>query len=51
MTREEFWKWMALCPAQEGYSEESGDFVTWDNGTEARVFFYFDIEETDDETK
>lgn len=48
MTRQEFWEWMALCPAKEG-KEEAGWFVAKDNGTEVRVFFYFDIEETDDE--
>ena len=48
MTREEFWRWMALCPAHEGL-EEAGYFVADDNGTEVRVFFYFDVEEADDD--
>tara|TARA_E500000318_G_scaffold132_1_gene183 strand:- start:188 stop:343 length:156 start_codon:yes stop_codon:yes gene_type:complete len=49
MTRKEFWKWLALCPAPEGYSEDSGYFIAEDNGDEVRVFFYFDIEESDDD--
>ncbi len=48
MTRQECWEWMALCPAKEG-KEEAGWFVAEDNGTEVRVFFWFDSEETDDE--
>ena len=47
MTRKEFWKWMALCPAHEGL-EEAGCFVVEeDGGTEVRVAFYLDIEEGD----
>ena len=35
MTRKEFWKWLALCPAPEGYSEDSGYFIAEDNGDES----------------
>ena len=49
MTRKEFWQWMALCPAKEGKSEEAGWFVAEDNGTEVRVFFWFDEEDDSDD--
>ena len=49
MTRKEFWQWMALCPAKEGKSGEAGWFVAEDNGTEIRVFFWFDEEDHEDE--
>ena len=48
MTRKEFWQWMALCPAKEGKAAEAGWFVAEDNGTEVRVFFWFDEESDDD---
>ena len=48
MTRKEFWEWVALCPAKEG-KEEAGWFVAEDNGTEIRLFFWFDTEENEDE--
>ena len=49
MTRKEFWQWMALCPAKEGKSGEAGWFVAEDNGTEIRVFFWFDEENDEDD--
>ena len=48
MTREEFWEWMETCPAKEG-SASSGWFFEEDMGEECRIFFYFEIEGTDDE--
>jgi len=49
MTRKEFWQWMALCPAKEGKSGKAGWFVAEDNGTEIRVFFWFDEENDEDD--
>jgi len=46
MTRQEFWEWMATCPAKEN-ADASGWFVANDGGTDARIFFYFE-EENDD---
>jgi hypothetical protein len=48
MTREEFWEWMETCPAKEN-GDTSGWFLAEDMGEECRIFFYFEIEETDDE--
>ncbi len=47
MTRQEFWQWKALCPAQEGKSGEEGWFVAEDTGPEIRVFFWFAEEASD----
>jgi len=51
MTRKEFWEWMATCPAKEDSDfstiKKSGWFVADDNGTEARIFFYFEEEHED----
>ncbi len=52
MTRKEFWEWMRTCPAQEvGRLDnvDSGWFIANDNGEDVRVFFYFDIEEDEEE--
>jgi len=52
MTRKEFWEWMRTCPAQEVGrvdNASSGWFVGNDNGEDVRVFFYFDIEENDND--
>ena len=49
MNRKEFWQWITICPAPEGKREAGYFVVEEDKGTEVRVVFYFDVEETDDE--
>jgi len=51
MTREEFWEWMALCPANKSAPlEEPLVSIVHNGGTEVRVIFYLSCEkETDDD--
>lgn len=50
MTRKEFLKWLATCPASEN-GENSGWFIANDDGYDMRVFFYFDDKENDEANK
>lgn len=52
MTRKEFWEWMKTCPVKEMDVENgnpSGWYLAEDTGDECYVFFYFDIEENEDD--
>lgn len=52
MTRKEFWEWMRTCPVQEVGrldNASSGWFIGDDNGDDVRIFFYFDIDEDEND--
>ena len=46
MDRKAFWDWMATCPAKEN-GDDSGWFIAKDEGTDMRVFFYFETKDED----